>query len=152
MHVANYLGLLHSSEQQLADALLQVAQHHGDEPDIEHTCTLLAAWSHDAIDLLTPLVKRYQEEKNDAPERLSQTLFGGTRTGSLALLRGLHDLWLLANEVHVCVVVLSQAAAALRDQELATACAQIGTQNGRQIAWCLTRIKQAAPQSLVVAA
>ena len=152
MHVGNYLGLVHSSEQQLASALLEVAQHHGDEPDIAHTCQLLAAWSRDAIELLAPLVERYAEEKNDEPDRLTQTLFSGTRTGSLALLRDLHDLWLLANEVHLCVVVLSQAAAALRDKELAAACTQIGGKNDRQIAWCLTRIKQAAPQSLVVAA
>jgi hypothetical protein len=152
MHVGNYLALLHSSEQQLADALLEVAQHHGDEPDIAQTCQLLASWSREAIGLLAPLIERYAEEKNDEPERLTQALFSGTRTGSLALLRDLHDLWLLANEVHLCLVVLSQAAAALRDNELAAVCEQIGGQNKRQVAWCLTRIKQAAPQTLVVAA
>jgi hypothetical protein len=151
MHVGNYLGLLHSSEQHLSEALLQVGQHHGDEPDIAHTCTLLASWSQEAMTLLRPLVERYGEEKNDEPERLVQSLFSGTRTGSLALLRDLHDLWLLANEVQVCVVVLSQAAAALRDQELTAVCEAIRGQNKRQIAWCLSRIQQAAPQSLVVA-
>ena len=116
MHVGNYLGLLHSSEQQLADALQEVAQHHGDEPDVDQTCRLLASWSREAIGLLAPLIERYAEEKNDEPERLTQTLFSGTREGSLALLRDLHDLWLLANEVHLCLVVLAQAAAALRDK------------------------------------
>lgn len=152
MHVGNYLGLLHHSEQQLVDALLQVAQQHGDEPDVEHTCKLLATWSRQAIEQLAPLIERYAEEKNDEPERLTQTLFSGTREGSLALLRDLHDLWLVANEAHISLVVLSQAAAALRDKELDAACQQISAQNNRQLAWFLTRIKQAAPQTLVVAA
>ena len=71
---------------------------------------------------------------------------------AIAVIPSAQGAALLANEVHICVVVLSQAAAALRDKELASACEQIGGQNGRQISWCLTRIKQAAPQSLVVAA
>jgi hypothetical protein len=43
MHIGNYLGLVHASEQQLADAFKQVAEHHGDEPDIYQTCMLLSS-------------------------------------------------------------------------------------------------------------
>jgi hypothetical protein len=67
-------------------------------------------------------------------------------------LRDLHDLWLLANEVHLCYTVLSQAARALRDREMEQACKQLDDQTHRQISWLMTRIKQAAPQALVVAA
>lgn len=152
MHVGNYLGLLHSSEQQLADAFTTIADHHGDEPDIAQTCQLLSSWSREHVQALKPLIDRYCEQKSEEPERLSKTLFEEPRTGSLALLRDLHDLWLLANEVHLCWIVLSQAAKALRDKELEAACENLGGQTKRQIAWLLTRIKQAAPQSLVVAA
>jgi hypothetical protein len=152
MHVGNYLGLLHNSEQQLADAFMTIAEHHGDEPDIYQTCQLLASWSRDHVQALKPLIDRYEEEKSEEPERLSKTLFEEPRTGSLALLRDLHDLWLLANEVHLCWIVLSQAAKALRDKEMETACEQLGGQAKHQVAWLLTRIKQAAPQTLVVAA
>jgi ferritin-like metal-binding protein YciE len=151
MHLGNYLGLVHSSEQQLAQALSMIADHHGDEPDIEQTCQLLACWSDQHVEVLTPLVDRYSEDKSDEPERLSRTLFEEPRTGSLALLRDLHDLWLLAHEVQLCWTVLSQAAQALRDRELLNTCQQCGQDTNRQIAWLMTRIKQSAPQALVVA-
>ena len=151
MHVGNYLGLVHNSEQQLADAFEKIANHHGDEPDIYQTCQLLSSWSRQHIQALKPLIDRYSEEKSEEPQRLSQTLFAQPRTGSLALLRDLHDLWLLANEVYLCWIVLSQAAKALRDKELETTCDRLDGQTKQQISWLLTRIKQAAPQTLVVA-
>ena len=151
MHVGNYLGLLDASEQQLMQAFLTVAEHHGDEPDIYQTCQLLASWSQEAIASLKPLIERYSEEKNDEPERLSQILFVEPRTGSLALVRDLHDLWLLANEVQLCLGVLDQAAKALRDLELEAFCQQFSQQTKRQLNWLHARIQQAAPQALVVA-
>jgi ferritin-like metal-binding protein YciE len=151
MHVGNYLGLVHASEQQLADALLQVAQHHHDEPDVEETCELLASWSRQHLTQLNPVIERYAEAKSDEPERLTQTLFQQPRTGSLALLRDLHDLWLLANEVQLCWSVLEQASKALRDRELESLCTECSAQTKRQVNWLLQRIRQAAPQALVVA-
>lgn len=151
MHVGNYLGLLDASEQQLVEALLRVADHHGDEPDIYQTCQLVASWSQEAIASLKPLIERYSEEKSDEPERLTQVLFAGPRTGSLALIRDLHDLWLLASEVQLCLGVLDQAAKALRDPELEAFCQQFTGQTKRQLAWLHSRIQQAAPQALVVA-
>jgi len=151
MHVGNYLQLLHSSEQQLIDALRIVANHHGDEPDIFQTCQLVASWSQEVIAALKPFLDRYGTEKNDEPERLTQILFAGTRTGSLALLRDLHDLWLLASEVKLTLSVLEQAAKALRDRELDAFCVEYGGQTKRQVDWLQHRIRQAAPQALVVA-
>lgn len=151
MHVGNYLGLVHTSEQQLADALLQVANHHQDEPDIEETCQLLALWSRLHVEQLKPLVERYSEDKSDEPERLNQALFTEPRSGSLALMRDLHDLWLLANEVQLCWMVLDQASKALRDRDLESVCSQCSEQTKRQLTWLLQRIRQAAPQTLVVA-
>lgn len=152
MHVGNYLGLLENSERQLVDALVTIAQHHGDEPDIKQTCELLASWSQQNLEKLKPLIDRYSDAKSDEPERLKQDLFKQPRTGSLALVRDLHDLWLLANEVQLCWMVLDQAAKALRDRELETACTECSAQTKRQIRWLLSRIQQAAPQALVVAA
>jgi hypothetical protein len=152
MHIGNYLGLVHNSEQKLAEAFKTIAEHHGDEPDIMQICQLLGSWSEKHVEALKPFIDRYLEEKSDEPERLTQTLFEEPREGSLALLRDLHDLWLLANEVQLCWIVLDQAAKALRDQELESTCSQLSSQTKRQITWLFTRIKQAAPQTLVVAA
>ncbi len=151
MHVGNYLGLIHHSEQQLADAFETIAEHHGDEPDIYQNCLLLSSWSQQHVQALKPLIDRYSETKSEEPERLTKTLFEEPRTGSLALLRDLHDLWLLANEVYLCWIVLLQAAQALRDRELETVCQQLDDETKRQISWLMTRIKHASPQTLVVA-
>jgi hypothetical protein len=151
MHIGNYLGLVYHSEQQLADALNTIANHHSDEPDILQTCQMLASWSADHVEVIKSLCDRYSQEKSDEPERLSQTLFTEPRSGSLALLRDLHDLWLMANEVDLCWIVLDQAAKALRDQELEATCRHCSQETKRQLAWLLTRIEQAAPQTLVVA-
>ncbi len=151
MHVGNYLGLVQSSEDQLATALITVAGHHGDEPDIHETCLLLASWSRHHSAMLVPLVARYARHKNTEPKQLTRTLFDQPREGSLALVRDLHDLWLLASEVSLCWVVLTQAGQALRDEELLQAIEAMGTQTRRQLAWLRSRIAQAAPQALVVA-
>lgn len=150
MHVGNYLGLLDNSERQLAEAFKTIAKHHGEEPDITQTCQLLAGWSQRHRAELAPLFTRYSEKNEDEPGKLKQDLFAGPRKGSLALLRDLHDLWLLANEVKLCWTVLLQAAYSLHDQELQKACTEFGKETERQINWLQTRIKQAAPQSLVV--
>jgi hypothetical protein len=152
MHVGNYLGILHRSEQDLADAFKTIADHHGEEPDVYNMCKLLASWSEEHVEDIKPLVDRYSEEKSDEPDRLKQSLFEQPRSGSLALVRDLHDLWLLANEIHLCYIILLQAARALRDLEMEKICQQFDEQTERQILWLLTRIKQAAPQALVVAA
>ncbi|MEG4171821.1 MULTISPECIES: hypothetical protein [unclassified Microcoleus] len=152
MHVGNYLGILHRREQDLADAFKTIADHHGDEPDVYNMCKLLASWSEEHVEDIKPLVDRYSEEKSDEPDRLKQSLFEEPRSGSLALVRDLHDLWLLANEIHLCYIILLQAARALRDLDMEKICEQFDRQTERQILWLLTRIKQAAPQALVVAA
>jgi len=152
MHVGNYLGLVHTSEQQLADAFSAIADHHGDEPDILQTCQLLASWSKQNVEKIKPLVDRYSEENSDEPERLTQSLFEEPRSGSLALLRDLHDLWLITQEVQLCWILLDQAAKSLRDKELQTIGEECSEITKQQDQWLMTRMEQAAPQILVVAA
>lgn len=152
MHVGNYLGLVHHSEQQLADAFKTIAEYHGDESDIYQTCLLLSSWSQQHVEALKPFVDRYSEQKSEEPERLTKTLFEEPRSGSLALLRDLHDLWLIANEVSLCWIVLLQAARALRDKELEAVCEKLDGETTRQVSWLMTRIKHVALQTLVVAA
>ncbi|GGL17847.1 molybdopterin oxidoreductase [Deinococcus radiotolerans] len=151
MHVGHYVGLVHGSEERLVDAITRVAEHHRDEPDIYETCQLLAAWSRQHAAALKPLVQQYGEHRNAEPSAMEHALFQGPRRGGLALLRDLHDLWLMTQEVQLCWTVLEQAAQALRDEHLERVCQACGAETGRQTAFFLTRIKQAAPQALVVA-
>lgn len=151
MHLATYIGMVHSAENQLAKALKLVAEKHKDEPDIEHTCKMLASWSEQHEKGLHPFIQKYTEDRSSKePERL-ESLFNKSRTGSLGMLRDLHDLWLLSQEVRICWKVIIQAAQGLRDEELLKVCKEFQEETNRQQIWLQTRIKQAAPQTLIVA-
>lgn len=151
MHLGKYIGLAHEGEKQLARALKMVADKHGSEPDIFHTCQLLASWSESHQVGLQPFIEKYSEQKDGEAKRLSRSLFDKSGSGELGMLRDLHDLWLMTQEINVCWNVILQAARALRDQDLINTCMRFDEDTKRQSDWLLTRIKQAAPQILVVA-
>jgi hypothetical protein len=150
MHLATYLGLLHSSERELAGAFRQVAAGHGDEPDIAHLCRLLAGHADQHVEALEPVVQRYGEEAEDEPERLHAAEFGGTRSGGVGLLRDLQDLYVLASLVDVTWTAVGQAAQGLRDRELIDVTELCQNDVDRQLGWLRTRLKQAAPQALII--
>lgn len=151
MHLAHYLGLLHRSQTELAKAFREIADAHGDEPDVAVTCNRLAEECETAADRLDPFARRYAEDAPDEPERLHSDLFRGTRSGGLGLLRDLHDLYLMAAECDICWTVVGQAAAGARDADLGDAVADGEKRTAGQLRWLRTRMKQAAPQALIVA-
>lgn len=151
MHIGNYIEMVYKSQQDLVKALNSVAGHHGHEPDIKETCLMLASWSQNLVQKIKPFVRKYGEEKSKEPDRLKRTLFKKPRSGSMGLLRDLQDLWLMANEAEVCSIILQQAAAGLRDKDLIELCIEINGFSKRQISWMLTRMKSAAPQTLIAA-
>ena len=151
MHLASYLGLLHLAELKLARAYLAVAEAHGDEPDVETLCRRFADQCTAHADALAPFAERYGEDQPEEPERLHSELFGGTRGGGLGLLRDLHDLYLMATECEVTGTLVAQAAQGARDPGLLEAAERGQEEVSGQLSWLRTRMKQAAPQALVVA-
>lgn len=151
MHIGRYVDLVHRTEVDLAEAFRKVSKAHGEEPDVFQTCQMLAKWSDKLVEELEAFVKKYKPEKEKEPDRLTQTLLQNTRKGGLALLRDLHDLYLIATEVQVCCTILKQGSDGLRDKELTTVCEEVERQTKRQLGWLMTRMKQAAPQTLIVA-
>jgi hypothetical protein len=145
MQLAHYLGLLHRAESALAAAFREVARAHGDEPDIEVQCLRQARLADERERKLEPIVQRYGEDADDEPERLHQDLFGGARSGKLALLRDLHDLYLMATECDVVWKLVGQAAQALRDGELNELVEQGKPEVSAALKWLNTRMKAAAP-------
>lgn len=150
MHIGEYIDLVYRTEVDLAKAFRKVSKTHIAEPDVYQSCQLLAAWSDQLIEEMAPFSKKYKEEKDEEPDRLTQTLLKNTRKGGLASLRDLHDLYLIATEVQVCCTLLKQAADGLRDKELTAACAEVERQTKRQLAWLMTSMKAATPQTLIV--
>ncbi|MDQ6813593.1 MAG: molybdopterin oxidoreductase [Bacteroidota bacterium] len=151
MHIGRYIDLVHRTEKDLATAFRKVSKSHGDEPDVYQTTQLLARWSDALAEEVKPFAAKYKPEKDSEPDRLTQTLLKDTRKGGMALLRDLHDLYLVASEVQVCCTILKQAADGLRDKKLTTTCEEVERQTKRQLNWLMTRMKAAAPQTLIVA-
>ncbi|MEV4642669.1 hypothetical protein AB0J80_35535 [Actinoplanes sp. NPDC049548] len=151
MHLAHYLGLLHRAQLNLAEAFRQVADAHQAEPDIHHLCSRQAELCDEQARRLRPFAERYAEEAPEEPDRLHSELFRGTRTGGIGLLRDLQDLYLMATECDICWTVIGQAAYGARDRELSDVVSASEGETAVQLAWLRTRMKQAAPQALVVA-
>jgi hypothetical protein len=151
MHLAHYLGLLHRAQETMADAFREVAEAHADEVDVYHLGRQQAEQCDRRAERLRPFAERYAEDAPDEPERLHSELFRGVRAGGLGLLRDLQDLYLMAAECDICWTVVGQAAHGLRDTELVEVVEECAAGTAVQIAWLRTRMKQAAPQALVVA-
>ena len=151
MHIGKYIDLVNRTENDLVDAFKLVSKAHSDEVDIKQTCTLLSSWSKKLADELEPVAKRYKKESDKEPDRLTKTLLKKARKGSMALLRDLHDLYLIVSEVLVCCTILKQGGTALADEELVAVCEEVERQTNRQLSWLMTRMKSAAPQTLIVA-
>jgi hypothetical protein len=150
MNLAHYIGLLHRAEHELAAAFREVGEAHADEVDVFHLCNRLAAECDRHTEALAPFAKRYGEEADDEPDRLHSELFGGSREGGLGLLRDLHDLYLMACECDISWTLVGQAAQGARDEELLGVVESCENETATQVEWVKTRMKQAAPQALVV--
>jgi hypothetical protein len=151
VHLAHYLGLLHRAQVDLADAFRQVGEGHSAEADVFHICAKLAKQCDAHAEQLQPFAERYGEDAPDEPDRLHSELFRGTRSGGLGLLRDLHDLYLMACECDMAWTMVGQAAQGVRDGELLEVVVQFEGETATQLKWLRTRMKQAAPQALVVA-
>jgi hypothetical protein len=151
VHLGHYLRLLQRAEQDLAAAFRAVGEGHADEVDVYYLTARLAEQCDDHAARLQPFAERYSEDATKEPERLHSVLFTGTREGGLGLLRDLHDLYLMATECDVVWTLVAQAARGARDTELLAVIAQSEGETARQLQWLKTRMKQAAPQALVVA-
>jgi hypothetical protein len=151
MQLHHYIGLLRRAEANLADAFRQVASAHVDEPDVEHVCNQLADQCDRHVLDLEPFAERFGADSGDEPDRLHSDLFEGTREGPLALLRDLHDLYLMASECDITWTLVGQAAQGARDEELLAVVHACEQETSTHLAWLLTRSKMAAPQALVVA-
>jgi hypothetical protein len=152
MHLAHYLVLMHRAETALEQAYREVADAHADEPDVHQICGRLAQQCAQHTSRLQPFADRYREHAPDEPERLHGQLFTGARGGPLGLLRDLQDLYLMACQSDICWTVIGQAAQGARDNDLLTLVHDSEAQTALQLAWLRTRMKQAAPQALVVSA
>jgi hypothetical protein len=149
MHLAHYLGLLHHAEIELGEAFREVGRGHRDESDVRAICHKLAAQCDAHAEKLGRFAERYGEDARDEPERPHS--FRGIRGGGPGLVRDLHDLHLMACECEIAWTLVGQAAHGARDTKLLEVVQACEGETSTQLRWLATRMKQAAPQALVVA-
>lgn len=149
MKISNYIDYVQEREEKLADAFKAASKHHATEPDVREMCKLFASWCSQHVENLTNMRTRYGDEEENEPNRINHSILK-TRAGSLGLLRDLHDLWLMTNEVKLGWIILQQCAKALRDEKMKLFCVQFGSQTRKQAEWLMTKIKHSAPQVLTV--
>lgn len=150
MQLAHYLGLLHKAQVDLAAAFREVAEGHAEEADVFYICKRLAQECDGHAEQLHPFAERYGEDAPDEPDRLHSEIFQGNREGGLGLLRDLQDLYLMACECDITWTLVGQGAQGARDEELLAVVQGCETETATQLQWLKTRMKQAAPQALVV--
>jgi ferredoxin-nitrate reductase len=149
-HVAECLGLLREAEHEIAVAFKSVAGQHRDEPDIFQICQKFADVSHVHEEALKRFTGIYGEASDHEASRMKKSLFQGPRSGGFGVVRDLHDLCLITTEAYLGWMILLQTAQALRDKEFVAACTKLGGETDGQRSWLQTRIKQAAPQALLL--
>ena len=151
MHLANYLEYLRKAEANLAEGFRAVGEGHKEEVDIFHTADTLASQCEAHVEKLGPFCEKYGAEETTAPDRLYHELVRGTRSGGLGLLRDLQDLYLMVSACDIAWTMIGQAAQGARDRDLLGVVEACEPQTAVQLKWLRTRMKQAAPQALLVA-
>jgi hypothetical protein len=152
---------LRDAETELAGELRRVGERHAAEHDVYHLGHALARECATRLAALAPAAARYgaslpgNGEVRESPgiveslRRTSSTITGRSPAPAMVLLHDLRDLYLSAQKAELAWVVLGQAATAARDAELVDVVA--GSRERCEICgkWLRTRIKEAAPQTLV---
>jgi hypothetical protein len=149
MKINNYLKYTLEREVDLKKNLLDVADTHKDDAAIYYMCIKFSKWCEKHIDDLKVLVEQFGEEENEEHHRIGNPLIK-MRSGSIGVLRDLHDLWMMTSEIKLCWTILLQCSKSLRDEKLNKICVFNGGESKRQSEWFLGMIKLGASQILTV--
>jgi len=148
--LADYIGLLLASEECLVRGWETLRKAHPMTPDIGQQSALFMGWSEESAAALRPHAAAYGARREGEPAALDKALAIGRPQTGFGLMRDLQGLWLMVNESFVSTAVLIQGARALGDRALEKDLQGIESRNERQRTWLLTRLRQAAPQTLAV--
>jgi len=148
--VSRFIGLTRSGEEQLGHALTLLADRHDRDADVRDMLTKFAKWTRARHERMGHHVAEYGEVKSEHPERLRTALYYGTRAGGVGLVQDLQDLLVQQDQVETFYETLKQVAEELKDQDLLTTVKEHITELKRQMSWSMTRLRQAAPQAIVV--
>jgi len=149
VHLATYVELLRKGEVTLASSLRVVADGYADESDVFYTGHRLARINEDHVESIEPYCGRFGDA--ESMDGLGFPPITEVRRGSIGLIHDLQELLLLGTFVNSTWTLVFQGAQAHRDEDLIELCASAQAELARELAWCTSRMKQAAPQALLVA-
>lgn len=150
---------LHRSENDLARALLNVADRQKADHEIFHVARDIARWSQEHVHRLAEVGHDYGLDLDPGPEdeetlvaRLKQKsaeLTGRFHKPGLLLLADLRRIHRMAAGVSLDWEVLAQTAQAMRDRELLGLAEDCHPQTLRQMRWADAKVKDTAAQIMV---
>lgn len=161
--IGTLLRELHNAETEMANAYRAVAERQSADHGTYYPCQTLAPQCDQHAEQIRAWGERFQmtipapkhsaalTTMVDGMRHKSSELIGRHPVSGLLLLRDLRELYMKAEAVNINWVMLGQAARALRDHDLLTGVTALHQQTVTQSKWVKTRIKNAAPQILVVA-
>lgn len=148
-HIADHIGLLRNSEIRLAAAFEQTVSNHPDLADVSRRCSLFAGWSRVAAEKVDEVASRYGMQGGGTPGRNAAVARHAT-PGEMNLLFDLQGLLASVSSCQSSLLILHQAASAVRDEVFLTEINEMTVTNGRMQQWLQTCLLQSASQALVV--
>jgi hypothetical protein len=152
------LRRVHGGENELGNALLQLAERHRVDHEVHHVARDLATWSHRHVRLIAECGARFELELDDEPatphnagrhvREAVAAAVGRRPEPGLLLLEDLQDLYLRAAENSLAWELVAQVAQAKSHAELLELTQQCHPQTLRQVRWANTMIKVLSPQIL----
>lgn len=148
--VAHYLGAVQSTERELREALVLVAERHEKNYELARGAAVLAMWSAEHLRWLDALTSAYGAAPYEHAELLRSALLGGTRAGVVGELEDVTDLATLVQHAQMLWTILVQGAKELHDDRLVDTAARARDHSSRQLAWLTTIIEHEAPDAIAV--
>ena len=150
---------LHRSENDLAVALLTLADQQKADHEIFHVAQDISRWSHEHVRRLAEIGTAYGVDLDPDPEDRSAVMARVRQKGSelmgrfhepaLLLLADLRHIHRTAAGVSLDWEVLAQTAQAMKDEDLLALAEECPPQTLRQMRWANSKVKESAAQVMV---
>ena len=160
MRIGIVLRDLHHDENQLALALVRLADEHRADHEVFHLGHDLAEWSVRHVREIASAAKDFGEDLDPAPDdtptlvdqarRWVSERAGRSSETELVMVRDLRDVYLRASSVLTDWEMVGQAAQALVLEDLHALATRCQSETKRQATWANAKIKEASTQALVV--
>jgi hypothetical protein len=163
MRLGKFVHELQAAEADLGDGFRRVAQRHEVDHDVWYLGNRLAKECDALAARLAPFPDRHgfqtPPEEGNFVEELADAVRAAVRrriaqaTGRMpvsgvVLLRDLHGLYLLAQDVQARWIMVGQGAMAARDKALNAVVSEGKELTGKHLRWLETKLKEVSPQVL----